>query len=116
MPSGSDPEGIGVVCGNGAAASAVAASSVASMWASPCRPGNGRCMDALDALHEEIRTHTGCGFAICEEAQHIVPGEGADDADVMIVGEAPGASEDKAGPPFVRRAREVLRAPPGAGG
>src|ERR671912_2506456 len=99
MPSGWEPGGTGMVCGNGAAASADAASSVASMWwFLPCRqPGIGRCMDALDALHEEIRTHTGCGFAICEEAQHIVPGEGADDADVMIVGEAPGASEDKAG-------------------
>ena len=65
-------------------------------------------MDALDALHEEIRTHTGCGFAICEEAQHIVPGEGAGDADVMLVGEAPGASEDKAGRPFVGRAGRLL--------
>src|SRR5215207_2911610 len=92
MPSGSDPEGIGMVCGNGAAASAVAASSVASMWASPCRTGNGRCMDALDALHEEIRTHKGCGFAICEEATNIVPGEGDHDADVMLVGEIGRAS------------------------
>jgi len=65
-------------------------------------------MDALDALHEEIRTHSGCGFAICEEATHIVPGEGAGDADVMLVGEAPGASEDKAGRPFVGRAGKFL--------
>ena len=65
-------------------------------------------MDALDALHEEIRTHSGCGFAICEEAQHIVPGEGRADADVMLVGEAPGASEDKAGRPFVGRAGKFL--------
>jgi DNA polymerase len=65
-------------------------------------------MDALDALHEEIRTHTGCGFAICAEATHIVPGEGDHDADVMLVGEAPGASEDKAGRPFVGRAGKLL--------
>ena len=65
-------------------------------------------MDALDALHEDIRTHRGCGFAICEEAAHIVPGEGADDADVMLVGEAPGASEDEAGRPFVGRAGKFL--------
>src|ERR687898_2816490 len=65
-------------------------------------------MDALDALHEEIRTHKGCGFAICEEATHIVPGEGDHDADVMLVGEAPGASEDKAGRPFVGRAGKFL--------
>jgi uracil-DNA glycosylase len=65
-------------------------------------------MDALDALHDEIRTHRGCGFAICEEAAKIVPGEGAHDADVMLVGEAPGASEDKAGRPFVGRAGKLL--------
>ena len=65
-------------------------------------------MDALDALHEEIRTHSGCGFAICEAAQHIVPGEGNGDADVMLVGEAPGASEDTAGRPFVGRAGKFL--------
>ena len=65
-------------------------------------------MDALDALHDEIRTHRGCGFAICEEAAKIVPGEGAHDADVMLVGEAPGAGEDKAGRPFVGRAGKLL--------
>jgi uracil-DNA glycosylase family 4 len=65
-------------------------------------------MDALDALHDEIRSHAGCGFAICEEAAHIVPGEGDHDADVMLVGEAPGASEDKAGRPFVGRAGKFL--------
>ena len=65
-------------------------------------------MDALDALHEEIRTHGGCGFAICEEATHIVPGEGSHTADVMLVGEAPGASEDKQGRPFVGRSGKFL--------
>jgi len=65
-------------------------------------------MDELDALHEEIRTHPPCGFAICEEATHIVPGEGSHTADVMLVGEAPGASEDKQGRPFVGRAGKFL--------
>ena len=65
-------------------------------------------MDALDALHEEIRGHGGCGFVICEEATHIVPGEGSHTADVMLVGEAPGASEDKQGRPFVGRAGKLL--------
>ena len=32
---------------------------------------------SLDALHSEIRAHRGCGFAICEEATHLVPGEGS---------------------------------------
>ncbi len=65
-------------------------------------------IDALDALHEEIRTHGGCGFAICEEATHIVPGEGSHTADVMLVGEAPGASEDEQGRPFVGRSGRFL--------
>src|SRR5215218_8905636 len=47
----------------------------------------------LSDLHEHIRTHRGCGFAICEEAINLVPGEGRADADVMFVGEAPGRFE-----------------------
>jgi uracil-DNA glycosylase family 4 len=65
-------------------------------------------MDALEALHEEIRTHRGCGFEICEQATNLVPGDGNPNADVMIVGEAPGASEDKQGRPFVGRAGRFL--------
>jgi uracil-DNA glycosylase len=64
--------------------------------------------DPLSALHEEIRTHGGCGFEICESATNIVPGEGSPTADVMLVGEAPGASEDKQGRPFVGRAGKLL--------
>jgi uracil-DNA glycosylase family 4 len=63
---------------------------------------------ALDELHEEIRNHGGCGFEICENATNIVPGEGNPDAEVMLVGEAPGASEDKQGRPFVGRAGKLL--------
>jgi DNA polymerase len=62
----------------------------------------------LDALHEEIRTHSGCGFEICESATNIVPGEGNPSADVLLVGEAPGASEDKQGRPFVGRSGKLL--------
>jgi DNA polymerase len=38
----------------------------------------------------------------------MVPGDGNPDADVMLVGEAPGASEDKQGRPFVGRAGKLL--------
>jgi uracil-DNA glycosylase len=65
-------------------------------------------MDALEALHEEIRAHGGCGFEICEQATNLVPGEGNPTADVILVGEAPGASEDKQGRPFVGRAGGLL--------
>jgi uracil-DNA glycosylase len=64
--------------------------------------------DALAGLHDEIRAHGGCGFEICESATNMVPGEGSASADVMLVGEAPGASEDKQGRPFVGRAGKLL--------
>jgi uracil-DNA glycosylase family 4 len=64
--------------------------------------------DPLDRLHEEIRTHTGCGFEICAAATHIVPGEGSHTAAVMLIGEAPGASEDELGRPFVGRSGQFL--------
>jgi DNA polymerase len=59
-------------------------------------------------LHEHIRTHRGCGFAICEDAINLVPGEGPQDAEVMVVGEAPGRLEDEQGRPFVGRAGQLL--------
>ena len=62
----------------------------------------------LCELHEHIRTHDRCGFAICEEAINLVPGEGREDADVMFVGEAPGRFEDEQGRPFVGRAGQLL--------
>src|SRR3712207_7517024 len=54
---------------------------------------------------DEVRGHSGCGFEVCEQATHMVPGDGPAVAEVVFVGEAPGASEDKAGRPFVGSAR-----------
>jgi uracil-DNA glycosylase family 4 len=66
-------------------------------------------MDDLDTLNKkELRAHGKCGFEICAAATNIVPGEGSDTADVMLVGEAPGASEDKQGRPFVGRSGKFL--------
>ena len=63
---------------------------------------------ALAAIAEEIRAHAGCGPEACETATNPVPGEGPADAWVAIVGEAPGASEDKQGRPFVGAAGRLL--------
>src|SRR5918996_5634303 len=63
---------------------------------------------SLDDLRQEISKHGGCGFEACESATNMVPGEGNADAAVMLVGEAPGASEDKQGRPFVGRAGKLL--------
>jgi DNA polymerase len=65
-------------------------------------------LGGLWELHERIRNHRGCGFALCEDALHLVPGEGPDDAEVMVVGEAPGRFEDEQGRPFVGRAGQLL--------
>ena len=62
----------------------------------------------LDAIAQEIREHLPCGFEICEQATNLVPGEGSASADVVLVGEAPGASEDRAGRPFVGSAGRLL--------
>lgn len=45
---------------------------------------------------------------LCRERQNIVFGVGSPDADIMFVGEGPGANEDKKGEPFVGKAGYVL--------
>jgi len=62
----------------------------------------------LNVIADEIRDHVPCGFGICEDATNLVPGEGNPDADVVFVGEAPGASEDQQGKPFVGSAGKLL--------
>lgn len=47
-----------------------------------------------------------CGLA--RTRTHVVFGEGREDADVMVVGEAPGQDEDRSGRPFVGRAGRLL--------
>lgn len=43
-----------------------------------------------------------------ESRMNTVPGEGSNKADIVFVGEAPGAEEDKSGQPFVGRAGKLL--------
>ena len=62
----------------------------------------------LDGIAREILGHVPCGFEICEQATNLVPGEGSPTADVVLIGEAPGASEDKSGRPFVGNAGKLL--------
>src|SRR3954454_23328086 len=64
--------------------------------------------DPLSALRSEILAHSGCGFEPCLTASRMVPGEGSPGAAVMFVGEAPGATEDELGRPFVGRAGKLL--------
>ncbi len=46
--------------------------------------------------------------ALCESRSRIVDGVGPTDADLLFVGEAPGANEDERGEPFVGRSGAVL--------
>jgi len=46
--------------------------------------------------------------ALCETRNIVVFGEGSETADLMFIGEAPGAEEDRTGRPFVGRAGELL--------
>jgi uracil-DNA glycosylase len=45
---------------------------------------------------------------LCETRNRVVFGEGRENAELMIVGEAPGAEEDRTGRPFVGRAGRLL--------
>lgn len=65
-------------------------------------------MKDLAAIAEQIRAHRGCGFEPCETCTNPVPGEGAADAEVLIIGEAPGKSEDLEGRPFIGSAGKLL--------
>ena len=56
-------------------------------------------MSALSELYEEIAPCRQCEIA--KYRTKVVPGEGADDADILFIGEAPGWHEDQQGRPFV---------------
>ena len=62
----------------------------------------------LDAVAADICGHLPCEFEICSSCTQLVPGEGRPDAEVVLVGEAPGATEDTAGRPFVGAAGRLL--------
>lgn len=62
--------------------------------------------ESLDELYDIIHTCKKCQLG--ETRTNFVFGVGNPDADVMLIGEAPGAEEDKQGIPFVGRAGKLL--------
>lgn len=60
----------------------------------------------LKRISEEVQSCTRCD--LYRTATRGVPGEGPADADIMLVGEAPGFNEDKQGRPFVGAAGKFL--------
>lgn len=63
-------------------------------------------LQELNKLYEGWVGCTRCG--LCETRNNVVFGEGDPDADVMFIGEGPGATEDETGRPFVGSSGEVF--------
>ena len=66
----------------------------------------GQVPDSLDAIRSELGECTRC--RLHERRRTIVFGEGNPNADLMFVGEGPGADEDRLGRPFVGAAGQLL--------
>ena len=62
--------------------------------------------DSWEALKQECMACRGC--ALAETRNHVVFGDGAEDADILLIGEGPGQHEDEQGVPFVGRAGQLL--------
>ena len=62
--------------------------------------------DSLDKISKEISICKKC--SLCETRSKTVPGKGNRNPSLMIIGEAPGADEDKSGRPFVGRAGQYM--------
>lgn len=60
----------------------------------------------LDKLKEKLNSCTSCPLHL--QRTNIVFADGNIEADIMLIGEAPGADEDKMGVPFVGRAGKFL--------
>jgi uracil-DNA glycosylase len=60
----------------------------------------------LEDLRAELLAFNGCGLKAT--ATQLVFADGNPEADIMFVGEAPGADEDRIGRPFVGRAGQLL--------
>ena len=63
-------------------------------------------MSPLSELYRQITLCQKCEIA--KFRTKVVPGEGAEDADIMFIGEAPGWHEDQQGRPFVGPAGQFL--------
>jgi uracil-DNA glycosylase family 4 len=105
--------GITVYKRRGLAAELASAASVAAEPSSPARVDVApaptvEAPDAWDRLAAEVRACTLCGLH--KTRTQTVFGVGRRDAELLVIGEAPGADEDRQGEPFVGRAGQLLNA------
>ena len=63
-------------------------------------------LDSLDAIAKQVKACVRC--SLHKTATNPVPGEGDPNADLVCVGEAPGAKEDETGRPFIGQAGQLL--------
>jgi len=63
-------------------------------------------MTSLSELNAQIYACQKCDIA--QQRTNVVPGDGAEDADILFIGEAPGYHEDQQGRPFVGQAGQFL--------
>jgi len=63
--------------------------------------------ELLAAVDERVRACSKCAHLACSRTQTVF-GVGNPNADLMFIGEAPGADEDQQGEPFVGRAGQLL--------
>jgi DNA polymerase len=82
------------------------AGSLSQGEASPAKPGFTAVPGAWDELKACVAGCTRCELS--QSRTNTVFGVGSPDADWMIIGEAPGAEEDRKGEPFVGRAGRLL--------
>ena len=66
----------------------------------------GAVVDDLEQIAADIAACERC--SLCKTRKNTVPGEGVQQPQVLVVGEAPGADEDAAGRPFVGLAGQKL--------
>lgn len=62
--------------------------------------------EKLEEIAEQVRVCERC--ILYKHATHAVPGEGPADAEIMMIGEAPGFHEDQQGRPFVGASGKLL--------
>ena len=62
--------------------------------------------DTWEALKQDCMACRGC--ALADTRTNVVFGDGAEDAEILLIGEGPGQHEDEQGVPFVGRAGQLL--------
>lgn len=85
-----------------------ATTDLAQATVNACRNAKDICADVqtLDELREAVEKFEGCALKLT--ANKTVFGGGNPESKIMLVGEAPGADEDRVGLPFVGRSGQLL--------